>query len=119
MKIIPGVGLIAAAGARLLVNRSQYAKTLATSVTGWRSAGSFAVPAGHRRQMTRPEHHPAAHDHPSPTSWGRISVIIQDTMPATVLAVGRLMAGTAGESRRSAHLFDLHSGGSHPEFLHA
>ncbi|OXM52585.1 hypothetical protein [Amycolatopsis alba] len=46
-------------------------------------------------------------------------MIIQDTMPATVLAVGRLMAGTAGESRRSAHLFDLHSGGSQPEFLHA
>lgn len=46
-------------------------------------------------------------------------MIIQDSMPATVLAVGRLMAGTAGESRRAAHLFDLHSGSSQPEFLHA
>jgi hypothetical protein len=34
-------------------------------------------------------------------------VIIQDEMPARVLAVGRLAVGTAGETRRSAHLFDV------------
>jgi hypothetical protein len=34
-------------------------------------------------------------------------VIIQDERPARVLAVGRLAAGTASETRRSAHLFDV------------
>jgi hypothetical protein len=34
-------------------------------------------------------------------------VIIQDEMPARVLAVGRLTAGKVGETRRLAHLFDV------------
>lgn len=34
-------------------------------------------------------------------------MIIQDEMPARVLAVGRLTVGTVGETRRSAHLFDV------------
>ena len=34
-------------------------------------------------------------------------MIIQEERPARVLAVGRLAVGTAGETRRSAHLFDV------------
>lgn len=37
-------------------------------------------------------------------------MIIQDEMSARVLAVGRLAAGTVGETRRSAHLFDVDEG---------
>jgi hypothetical protein len=44
-------------------------------------------------------------------------VIIQDSIPAKVLAVGRLVPGTSGESRRSAHLFDVEAGGIRPEEL--
>lgn len=46
-------------------------------------------------------------------------MIIQDSMPAKVLAVGRLIPGITGESRRSAHLFDVDAAGGRPEELSA
>jgi hypothetical protein len=48
-------------------------------------------------------------NHGRRTLGGGIRVIIQDLHEhsSSVLAVGRVSAGLVGESRRSAHLFDL------------
>src|SRR5690242_1610838 len=77
MKIIPGVGLIASAG---------------------------APATGGRRRRTNAGTEPIQAT--ATTSWG-ISVIVEDSAPPGVRIVGRLARGTAGETRRVVHVFEL------------
>src|SRR4051812_20953564 len=96
MKIIPGVGLIASAGAPASANDSLPA-------TGGRrrrtNAGTEPIPAT------------------ATTSWGRISVIVEDSAPPGVQILGRLARGTAGEARRVVHVFDLNAARSTNELV--
>jgi hypothetical protein len=50
---------------------------------------------------------PAATIHHRSTSWGRTSVIVEDSAPPGVVVVGRLARGTAGEARRVVHVFGV------------
>src|SRR4051794_18059810 len=85
MKIIPGVGLIASAGGGAVGERQ---------------------PACGGRQDRRAGR--AQHTiHLRSTSWGRTSVITEDSAPPGVVVVGRLAGGTAGEARRVVHVFDV------------